>query len=221
MSYLYSCHRATERGREGVGRYCGWLHVFLTSLSFRCVLADIPNLDHTITMLRVFVLPSWFGGQMTSFKPTGSLSSELKERNPRERAPLFRRLKVILWNYSGLFHLLYILFIVTAVTKSSARCSIQPTRNDQLICLLTHAFWPPVSWLVYVTAAWTPIIYALSPPAVPNNEDLLDLDPKTNVAYPKEDSKKIKNKFSNVYFEVQYMFMTVYVTTIFVGSWVY
>ena len=156
-----------------------------------------------------------------SFKPTGSLKSELKERNPRERAPVFKRLKVILWNYLGGFHLVYILFVLVAVIISSMRCDRQPIHDDKMICLLTHAFWPPVSWLVYISAAWTPIIYALRPPTVPDNEALLDRDPTTNVAYSKESSKHIRNNLSNGYFETQYSLMTVYITVIFVGSWIY
>jgi len=208
-------------GREGAGQYCGWHHVSLIYCERLFITADPTTLDHSITMLRVFVLPSWFGGQTTSFKPTGSLSSELKERHPRHRAPLFRRLKVILWNYFGVFHLLYVLFVLAAVAKSSSKCGVQPSLNDRLICLLTHAFWPPVSWLVFVAAVWTPIIYAVNPPNMPDNEDLLDRDEKTNVAYPKEESKRIRNKASNIYFEFQYVCMTIFVTTIFIGSWLY
>lgn len=172
-------------------------------------------------MLRVFVLPSWLGGQGTSFKPTGSLSSELKERNVHERAPVFRRLKVILWNYLGGFHLIYILFVIAAVTKSTVRCVEQPTRSERQMCLLTHAFWPPISWLVYVAAAWTPVIYALNPPTVSKNEDLLDWDPETDVGYPKEESKQIKTKASHRYFELQYSLMMIYTTIIFAGTWIY
>ena len=203
-------------------QYCGWHPVcFQQHKKVQSLMANFPGTDHTITLLRVFVLPSWLGGQTTSFKPTGSLSSELKERSSRERAPLFRRLKVILWNYFGGFHLFYILFVLAAVITSSVRCSRQPTLDEKLIYLLTHAFWIPVSWLVYVSAAWTPIIYALNPPTVPDNGDLLDRDPTTNVAYPKECSKQIKNKLSNGYFEFQYTLQTLYTTAIFAGSWVY
>ena len=177
---------------------------------------------HTITMLRVFVLPAWLGGQGTSFKPSGSLDSELNERNPRARAPLHRRLKVILWNYFGGFHLLYLLFVLAAVMTSSASCGLQqPSRDTRLLCLLTHAFWPPVSWLVYVAAAWTPIIYAVNPPAVPDIDDLLVRDEKSGVAYPKEESKRIRTKGSHSYFEIQYSLMTIYTTVLFVGSWIY
>lgn len=182
---------------------------------------DFQPLDHAMTMLRVFVLPAWLGGQTTSFKPTGSLSSELKERNLRKRAPVFRRLKVILWNYFGGFHLIYILFVFAAIITSTITCGKQPTMTDRLVCLLTHAFWPPVSWLVYAAAAWTPIIYAINPPTMPDNEELLERDSRTDVAYPKESAKLIRNKVSNGYFEIQYALMTVYTTVLFVGTWVF
>ena len=179
---------------------------------------------HTITMLRVFVLPSWLGGHSTSFKPTGSLSSELRERDPRARAPLHRRLKVILWNYFAGLHLLYIIFVLAAVIASTVRCASnvnEPTRDAKLVCLLTHAFWPPVSWLVYIAAAWTPVIYAIKPPAVPDTDDLLERDERTNVAYPKEESKKTRTRWMHGYFEGQYTLMTIYTTALFVGSWFY
>ncbi|KAK4693460.1 hypothetical protein P7C71_g3947, partial [Lecanoromycetidae sp. Uapishka_2] len=172
-------------------------------------------------MLRVFVLPSWLGGETTSFKPTGSLASELNERSQQKRAPLLRRLKVILWNYLGGFHLVYILFVLAAVTTSSEKCGRQQMMSDRLICLLTHALWPPVSWLVYVAAAWTPIIYAINPPNVPDNMELLITDPKTDVAHPKDSAKGIRNTFSNGYFELQYTLMTVYITVVFAGTWIY
>ena len=187
----------------------------------RLFMANSLETDHTITLLRVFVLPSWLGGQTTSFKPTGSLSSALNERSSRERAPLFRRLKVILWNYLGGFHLFYIIFVLAAVIISSVRCGNQPTLDDKLVYLLTHAFWVPVTWLVTVSAAWTPIIYALNPPTMPDNGDLLKRDPSTNVAYPRESSKLIKNKVSNDYFEFQYTLQTLYTTAVFIGSWIY
>lgn len=72
-----------------------------------------------------------------------------------------------------------------------------------------------------MAAAWTPIIYAIDPPTVPDNEDLLDRDPRTNVAYPKESTKQIRNKSSNGYFEFQYAMMTIYITVVFAGTWIY
>lgn len=174
-------------------------------------------------MLRVFILPTWLGGHSTSFKPTGSLTSELKERNARERAPLHRRLKVILWNYFAGLHLIFIVFVIAAVIKSSIRCAqTQESRNATLICLLTHAFWPPLSWFVYIAAAWTPVIYAIRPPSMPDMDELLERDEtRGGVAYPKEESKKVKTRWMHSYFEVQYTLMTVYVTVVFAGTWVY
>ena len=174
---------------------------------------------HSICMIRTFVLPSWLGGQSTSFKPTGSLGSELKERDVRKRAPLVRRLKVILLGWMAAFHLLYILFVLTSVVSSTVHCALVPTLSARLVCLLTHAFWPPVAWVVFVAAAWSPIIYAINPPDVPDSEELLQRDPITHVQYPKEESKEIKNNISNGFFELQYTLITMYVTALFVGTW--
>ena len=176
--------------------------------------------DHTLTLLTVFLLPRGLGGRTTSFKPSGSLSSELEERNPRFRAPLFRRLKVILWNYSGGLHLLYILFAIAAVTVSTVRCVFgKETVREQLMCLLTHAFWPPVSWLVSVAAMWTPVLYAIWPPKVGEMEDLLERKTHRGAAYPKEESKRVRNGWLHHFFEVQYTLLTAYTTVIFFGTW--
>ena len=35
-------------------------------------------------------------------------------------------------------------------------------------------------------------VYAICPPTVPNREELLDRDPKTGIAYPKDSSKVLR-----------------------------
>lgn len=35
-------------------------------------------------------------------------------------------------------------------------------------------------------------VYAICPPTVPDREELLDRDPKTGIAYPKESSKRLQ-----------------------------
>ena len=59
---------------------------------------------HAITVIQCFLLPKWLGGKAMAFSPSGSLKSTLHERDPRFRAPLARRLKVILWDCNAYIH---------------------------------------------------------------------------------------------------------------------
>lgn len=175
-----------------------------------------------IAIIRSFVLPTWLGGKVAAFSSSGSIVSELNERDPSLRAPLVRRLRVILIDCMVWILLLYIIFGVTAVTVSFAQSFLQSnTSNEVLIYLLTHVAWPPVLWVVCLIGCWSPIHYAIWPPSVPDREELLDRDPKTLVARPKPESKKIMWDKSNILHETLYMSLSVYTTVIFVGSWIY
>jgi hypothetical protein len=50
---------------------------------------------------------------------------------------------------------------------------------------------------------------------------LLDRDPHTGIAYPKEESKKLKWEKKNVLHELQYGMLTAYTAVLFVGSFFY
>lgn len=83
--------------------------------------------------------------------------------------------------------------------------------HDKLVYLITRLGWPPLFWLQATASAMTPFVsspsrdnyikifadqlcpqaYAICPPTVPDREELLDRDPKSGVAYPKESSKRI------------------------------
>ena len=174
-----------------------------------------------ITIVRSFVLPTWLGGKKQAFKPSGSLKSDLNERAASTRAPVWRRLWVIVFNYTGWFHISYVYFCMAAVVLSSYRCLLQETVYDKLVCLLTHAFWPPLAWVIVVTAFWVPITYACDPPTMPARESLLARDPKTNVAHPTPASKRIAFKPETVLFEVEYIVTTLFTALVFGASFFY
>jgi len=113
------------------------------------------------------------------------------------------------------------MFVVAAVIVS-VYWNITDVQNNTvkktLISLLTHAGWPPIIWLTCVMSCWVPINYALFPPNCPDRQDLLDRDPVTGVAYPKEESKKIKCTWAAWAFEAQNSFITLYMTVIFILS---
>jgi hypothetical protein len=154
-----------------------------------------------------------------AFSSSGSIKSELNERDASTRAPLFRRLKVILWDCDVYLHLFYILFVLAAVTYSTV---IGVLRTDSLtnlwIFLLTHAFWPPMLWVLCITACCEPIRYAIWPPTMPEREELLDRDLKTGIARPKEMWKKTRYGKWTFWHEMQYSGVTIFTAFVFVGA---
>lgn len=175
-------------------------------------------------MIRAFILPKWLGGKVAAFSSSGSIANELNERDQRLRAPLLRRLRVIIWDCKVIMHVLYISFCAGAVITSTIRAFTGKDSHSVdgvLIYLLTHAAWPPVLWFVCLVSCWAPIGYAIKPPSMPDREDLLDRDPTTGVAHPKASAKLTQCDRKNVMHEVLYGCLTVYTTTMFVGSWFY
>ncbi|KAJ9660640.1 hypothetical protein H2198_002382 [Neophaeococcomyces mojaviensis] len=174
-----------------------------------------------LCLIRTFVLPTWLGGSAQAFKPTGSLQSALNERDAQRRAPMYRRLWTIVVNYLAGFHLTYVYFTLVAVVLSSYRCFLQLTLKDTLICLITHAFWPPLTFVIVCSSFWIPITYALDPPTVPDRELLLNRDPKTGIAHPTKESKTVAFKGQSAWFELEYTFTTLFTTLIFVCSFLF
>lgn len=154
-----------------------------------------------------------------AFSSSGSVKSELNERDAKTRAPLFLRLKVILWDCDVYLHLLYIWFVLTAVILSTVTGIINSADiHALLIYLLTHAFWPPMLWLITLSACCEPIRYAIWPPTMPDREDLLDRDQKTGIARPKESWKKQRYSKKTFWHETQYSGVTIFTAVVFCGA---
>ncbi|KAL1878455.1 hypothetical protein Plec18167_004527 [Paecilomyces lecythidis] len=172
-----------------------------------------------LCIVRSFLLPTWLGGQTQAFKPTGSLSSALEERDPQRRKNLPRRLFTILFNYMAGFHLIFVYATLVGVVLVSYRCFFETSGvKNTLICLVIHAFWPPLTFLFLCTSLWTPIAYAIDPPSMPDREELLKRDPKTGVAHPTERSKKIAFGAQSAWFELEYSLGTIFTILVFVWS---
>lgn len=174
-----------------------------------------------LTIIRSFVLPTWLGGQTQAFKPTGSLKSALNERFPKMRAPMYRRLWTILVNYMAGFHVAYVYWVLVAVTLSTYRAFLQHGIRTKLLENLTHAWWVPLAWVLVVSSFWIPFTYAVDPPSMPDRETLLVRDPKTGVAHPTKESKKIAFRGQTLWFEFEYTFTTVFTTVVFVATFFY
>ncbi|KAE8405872.1 nucleotide-diphospho-sugar transferase [Aspergillus pseudonomiae] len=172
-----------------------------------------------VCMIRSFILPKWLGGQTQAFKPTGSLASALNERDPKLTKNMFVRLRVMLLNYMVSFHLAFVYVTLVAVIISSYRCfAIEDSAKDIIICLITHAFWPPFAFFFICSSMWTPIAYAINPPIMPDREELLVRDQKTGVAHPTEESKRIAFGGQAVWFEFEYSAATIATVLVFAYS---
>ncbi|CAF9912566.1 hypothetical protein IMSHALPRED_000350 [Imshaugia aleurites] len=176
---------------------------------------------HGVAIVRSFLLPRWLGGKFATFSSSGSIHSVINERDTRARAPLVRRIRAIGWNGGVFIHVLYVLFTVGAAATSTSRAFTTTPHNyrDRLFYMLTHAGWPPLVWLVASTACFVPIKYALSPPAMPDREDLLHRDKVTGVAHPTEGAKRPRWGRTNILHEGFYAAVTIYTAVLFFGSW--
>ncbi|OLN89339.1 Cellulose synthase 1 [Colletotrichum chlorophyti] len=175
-----------------------------------------------LCIIRSFILPTWLGGQTQAFKPTGSLGSALNERDAKTRKGMFRRLWGILINYMAIFHLAFVYLTLVGVVLTSYRCFwVNDEIRDILLCLVTHAFWPPLTFIFICSSLWTPVAYAIDPPTMPEREALLDRDPKTFVAHPTKQSKKIAFGGQAAWFETELTITTLYTILIFVVSFLF
>ncbi|KAK5994128.1 Cellulose synthase catalytic subunit-like protein [Cladobotryum mycophilum] len=175
-----------------------------------------------LCIVRSFILPTWLGGQTQAFKPTGSLASALNERDPKLRKNMFRRLWAILINYMALFHLAFVYLTLVAAVITTFRCfAVESTTRGKLLCLVTHAFWPPATFIFICSSLWTPISYAIDPPSMPDREQLLIRDPDTKIAHPSPQSKKIAFGGQAAWFELEYTLTTLYTILVFVASFIF
>jgi cellulose synthase/poly-beta-1,6-N-acetylglucosamine synthase-like glycosyltransferase len=176
---------------------------------------------NAITIIHSFLLPKWLGGKAMAFSPSGSLKSELNERDAAIRAPLYRRLKVILWDCKAYIHLLYVVFAVIAASAAATRATRQKGNwTDIWIYVLTHIAWPPMMWILSVMAFTTPISYAIWPPTVPDREELLVRDSETFIAHPKPECKMLRWTWLVWGQDAVYTAVTMYSTLAFVASFV-
>lgn len=163
-----------------------------------------------LTTYRHYILPSFLGGNVTGFISTGTFADDLKERSPTLRASLRRRTRALLFDNLVILHVLFISACTAGIILVFLRCflpqegirnayietawqrimyltdspSTTPTTRDITVYLLTRVGWPPLIWYSTCVAMWTPIWYAIRPPTVMNQKDLLQLDEATGVLYP-------------------------------------
>lgn len=134
---------------------------------------------------------------------------------------MVRRLWGILISNMALFHLTFVYLTLVAVVVSSYRCYMQhSTVRGVLLCLVTHAFWPPLTFLLVCSSLWTPVSYAIDPPSMPAREKLLVRDQLTGVAHPTRQSKEIAFGAREVWTGLEYTISTVYTSLLFAATFI-
>ncbi|KFZ19475.1 hypothetical protein V502_03636 [Pseudogymnoascus sp. VKM F-4520 (FW-2644)] len=196
---------------------------------------------HFETLVSNFLLPVSLGGRNLGFHPTGSRRDNVKERDPTLNTPFYQRLYNILFGGGVIIHVLYIIFLIFAVQNSARRVlanfpdpAILPAANvmpssvsmpgdkasgctilqSQLRSLLTHTFWPPLLWYLYLTSCLVPIRYAIHGQKDRPREELLNRNTKTGVAYPKKEATKTKRSLWSVNVEHHRTILLFYTVTV-------
>ena len=78
-----------------------------------------------------------------------------------------------------------------------------------------------MTWIIVISAFWIPINYACDPPNMPDRETLLARDPKTGIAHPTPQSKKIAFKPETALFELEYTLTTAFTALVFGAAFFY
>lgn len=153
--------------------------------------------------LRSFILPKRLGGVTAGFTASGSIQSNLQERDALCRAPLMRRIRVTVLHHWVWIHVLLITTCLVGVGLVCIRATGHnvhgiiplPTlsnNTDRMIYLVTRIGWPPLLWFQHVCSALVPITYMVNPPTTPPRETLLVRDEATQIAYPRPDVRVVK-----------------------------
>lgn len=144
-------------------------------------------------------------GVQARFAAAGTQSGET---NPQGQ-PLIKRLKIVLWDYYAIIHLLYLTALLTglvfALPESFKQWHLTPLSTiitaiswpggpESMTCCLLY---PPFLQLLYIcgTQSFVPIGYALKPDEAVDRETLLVRD-KDGVAHPTDEGKDLERKAS-------------------------
>jgi len=193
---------------------------------------ETKKIDNAAAIIRHFLLPNFIGGKLITFVASGSLSTSSQRKS-------IRHLFDVLFTHRAVIFLFYIIFTLVAISTSSYRVlhniinknlhptqhqhqhHAQPNYTDHELyqTLLTHAFWPPLLWVIIISAFSTPLLYAISPPREAGLDELLKLDGDGVMRQRKD---KIYVDWTWKYWirrEIENIVVAGYVVAVFVYSW--
>jgi hypothetical protein len=191
VKWLHECHFAVLCGYHASIQetsFAVWMAPCWSSKFLSLVLDANVDLDFSTAIIRGILLPSWLGGTSPSFTPTGSLGDTLQERSCK-RASLSKRINHIVLHCGVWFHCLIVISLSTAVWLS-ARAVFRDYGVDDgwdrelTIELLRYVLWPAPSWILAIFSCLVPIRYVLSPPEMPDRDQMLGMREKNGARYP-------------------------------------
>lgn len=181
---------------------------------------------YTMAWWQAFALPKWLGGEATGFTPTGSIASDMHERDEVRRAPVLQRLRHILFNCGAWFHVLTVLLIAVCAgirIRGVLQLHTSMSSRQLFIDLLQKVAWPTNPWFLYIVSFLAPIRYALFPPDVPPRNSFFKKADGSGVRYLTDEAKaRCTGGYygsSGVGFVHINTLFTVYVAVMFVASW--
>ncbi|KAF7193839.1 Cellulose synthase 1, partial [Pseudocercospora fuligena] len=119
------------------------------------------------------LLPKGLAGMPIRFIPTGRLDSDLLERDQKLRAPLWRRLTVMILQQGLWYHLGIGTVAASIVYTNLITAWRQPSRSATCGEMWSRTLAPGVDWLIYFDIV-APLYYAFAPPSVSARRDLLE-----------------------------------------------
>ncbi|KAH7395444.1 nucleotide-diphospho-sugar transferase [Cadophora sp. MPI-SDFR-AT-0126] len=173
---------------------------------------------------KTFLLPKWLGGRPNPFSAkfvaSGSIVDELSERSAKLRAPLYLRLKSVLFKDGAIFHVLVaMVFIIGLVLNVQRAYHLHPDdAKDFRLYLLTRILWVPPMWPFLIATFLKPVWYCLYPPSMPDREEFLTRD-STGLAYPTEDAKQTRYTGTGFGLEILDTLAVCYTFSVLVSTW--
>ncbi|KAL9019577.1 MAG: hypothetical protein Q9185_003118 [Variospora sp. 1 TL-2023] len=117
---------------------------------------------------------------------TASMFTTSGTSNVQDAKTFAGRMKIAFWNNGFAVHVAIVASLVAGLAGSANAASQAAADDGFWSALFVRAAWPPVFliWSAYLLDCWTPLSYALSPPAPIDRETLVDRDAASQVAYP-------------------------------------
>ncbi|KAK0666493.1 family 2 putative glycosyltransferase [Cercophora samala] len=141
-----------------------------------------------------------------AFVSTGSLKDKLFERFPARRGDLSKRLNHILLECGVWMHCVAVTAMITTACFALKNLPEASDSTEKYLNILLWIAWPSnQSFIVLVTACLTPIKYAISPPNVGENLDLLrkarrgPQAPTSFLFRPREEAKRWEERSNPVW----------------------
>lgn len=171
---------------------------------------------------------------MAAFVPTGSLTNSIHERNARRRAPLLTRIHHIIVHNGVWFHCFVALgFPIIASYRAfrvvqshklfgtyEAAFTLDGEPATMWMDLLRTVAWPTPSWVLTHLSMMIPLWYTISPPTVPDRDDLLTEPDIDGARYPKQEFRDTQYNFWTELRSSQLYHATLlYAFFVFVASW--